>query len=161
MAGISSDFMGSVKLGIWQVHSEIMLIVKKRGTLVGSGLRQVCVFCSIRYMFDAINNASMVSIETFVVPDQQTCDAYDSAINKIQVPVSVRKRVLQHVTGIIVNNATHLAHIDLMQKRSERDIMLSKLNASARAHVLKTLAPLDMALRQLIVKASNKWKIGA
>ena len=36
--------MGSVKLGIWQVHSEIMLIVKKRGTLVGSGLRQVCVF---------------------------------------------------------------------------------------------------------------------
>ena len=35
--------MGSVKLGIWQVHSEIM-IVKKRGTLVGSGLRQVCVF---------------------------------------------------------------------------------------------------------------------
>ena len=88
-------------------------------------------------------------IETFVVPDQQTCDAYDSAINKIQVKFSVRKRVLQHVTGIVVNNATHLAHIDLMQKRSERDIMLSKLNASARAHALKTLAPLDMT-RQLI-----------
>ena len=88
-------------------------------------------------------------IETFIVPDQQTCDSYDSAINKIQVPFSLRKEVLQHVNGIIVNNATHIAHIRLMQMRTERDIMLSKLNETSRARALQTLMPLDMT-RQLI-----------
>jgi len=88
-------------------------------------------------------------IETFVVPDQKTCDAYDSALNKIQVPFSVRKEVLQHVTGIVVNNATKLGYMRLLQKRQDRVEMLSRLNKTAHAAAVRWLRPLDMT-RQLI-----------
>ena len=43
MAGILSDFDGECKAGDMAGPFEMMSIVKKRGTLVGSGLRQVCV----------------------------------------------------------------------------------------------------------------------
>ena len=45
VVGVSRQVgMGSVKLGIWLVHLETILIVNEHGIQVGIELQQVCVF---------------------------------------------------------------------------------------------------------------------
>jgi hypothetical protein len=96
-------------------------------------------------------------IETFVVPDQQTCMSYDSAYASSGGPsLSDRQKVLTSLAAIVLKNATGKAEIALMRMREERSKLLEQLrlngtniSSSSSKEMRRLLEPLDMT-RQLI-----------
>jgi hypothetical protein len=91
-------------------------------------------------------------IETFVVPDEATCEAYDSAYNQGgTTSLSMRQQVLTSLAAVVLKTATKQAEITLMKMRTQRsiDLAFARRNNHSEAVLRRLLEPLDMT-RQLI-----------
>ena len=97
-------------------------------------------------------------IETFIVPDQQTCQQYDSAYKSSGADATTRKAVIQYLTRVILDKATNAAGIELSRLRTERVSLVHEARSNNRTNELTrllALAPLDMT-RDLIGWGVNK-----